>query len=110
MGKVYMKAEDNDAGVTVEDDRTDHGLVRIGTRGSCLYVDAAEFRAVIEGGLRWMLENDCMRDPGLNDRVERLLHYLQDGRPWWEPGEANHDGQLPDDECVGGHRRKEKGR
>ena len=61
MTRVYMAADSNDAGVTVESvDWSDKPITITRARlvDKPTHLTPAEFRAVIEGGLRWMLEND----------------------------------------------------
>jgi hypothetical protein len=60
MTRVYMAAEDNDAGVLVVENAFPKYPVRVVCEECATVYTTAEFRAVIEGGLRWMYQHNAL--------------------------------------------------
>lgn len=78
MAKVYLRADENEAGVTVEDyGKNPHAAILIRrTHCRCDQYSEAEARAVVEGLLRRMLERDGW------DETEQFLKLVTD--KWFE--------------------------
>jgi hypothetical protein len=79
MSKVYI--HDEATGVCVVDNSNPHFPVRINWDDECSSaLTSAEFRKVIEGGLRWMLENDTALLNGERQAIEIVLSAMEKAR------------------------------
>lgn len=79
MTKVYLRADENEAGATVEDWAGGDAWIRAGTSDGVILKDA-EARAVVEGLLRRMLERAVPGEATLCLDIKRLLKHLEKAR------------------------------
>lgn len=78
MAKVYMRADENEAGVTVEDSSPTLVKIRVPDTHGLLATDP-EARAVVEGLLRRMLGEDRISHKAYH-AIGDVLEYLKERR------------------------------
>lgn len=81
MARVYLRADENEAGVTVEDWAGDNvWLHGDGRFGDGIVLTDVQARAVVEGLLRRMLERDGAMSERDVDAFKKVLRYVGEGR------------------------------